>query len=74
MRSSAGILLDIGIVRIEASITTNLLLFSRLDKVTSPKLGRGATTDGNPNVHQEIGDNLFDKASSDNHKPGWRRW
>ena len=35
-------------IRAKATINPELLLFSKLGKVTAPKLGRGATTDGNP--------------------------
>ncbi|GFY91891.1 hypothetical protein Acr_08g0002870 [Actinidia rufa] len=51
-RSSIETLLDISSVRAGASTTAELSLYSKLDKVTSPKLGWRATVGGDPEAHQ----------------------
>ena len=55
----------IGTVRAKATITPELSLLSKLDEVTSPEFGRGATADGNPERCQGLEDNLHSEVSSD---------
>ena len=57
------ILPKIGTVRAKLTITSELLLLSKLSGVTAPKLGRGATAVNNPKEYQGTEDNLQDEVS-----------
>ena len=48
-------------------IAARLSLYSKLGKITAPKLGRDTTADGDPEAHQGTKGDLYDKVSSNNH-------
>ena len=64
-RSSVQTLSNTGYVQDKATPTPELLLFSKLDKVTESEPRRGATVGGNPEGCQETEGDLHVKVSSD---------
>ncbi|GFS38683.1 hypothetical protein Acr_00g0058880 [Actinidia rufa] len=60
------ILRDISSVRAKVNVTSELSLYSKLDRVTAPRLGRGATAGGDPKAQQGPKVDLHGKVSSDN--------
>ncbi|GFY98086.1 hypothetical protein Acr_12g0006270 [Actinidia rufa] len=56
---------DIATVRAKANVTSDLSLYSKLGRITTPRLGRGAMVGDNPKAQQGTEGDLHGKTSSD---------